>query len=178
MNPPPNDLLLLAGKVLALIAKWAMAIAALALIICIPLIILFQRTITDELRIEMADPNLVFPVWQATAALSLALVAVGLLYTFFDRLVRIIGTVGDGDPFAPANADRLSQMGWLMLAVQLVAIPLAGLGLFLAKTFEEQGGTIDAGVDVGAMLLVVILFILARVFRHGAAMREDLEGTV
>ena len=29
-----------------------------------------------------------------------------------------------------------------------------------------------------AWLLVVILFILARVFRHGAAMREDLEGTV
>ena len=28
------------------------------------------------------------------------------------------------------------------------------------------------------ILLVLILFILARVFRHGAAMREDLEGTV
>ena len=28
------------------------------------------------------------------------------------------------------------------------------------------------------ILMVIILFILARVFRHGAAMREDLEGTV
>ena len=36
----------------------------------------------------------------------------------------------------------------------------------------------DGGFDMTALLLTVILFILARVFRHGAAMREDLEGTV
>ena len=36
----------------------------------------------------------------------------------------------------------------------------------------------DFGFDGGGILLILILFILARVFRHGAAMREDLEGTV
>ena len=36
----------------------------------------------------------------------------------------------------------------------------------------------DGGLDGGSILLTLILFILARVFRHGAAMREDLEGTV
>ena len=38
--------------------------------------------------------------------------------------------------------------------------------------------TVDAGLDVSGILLVVILFILARVFRHGTTMREELEGTV
>ena len=178
MNPPANDLLLLAGKVLALIAKWAMAIAALALLVAIPVLVVFRDRISSELRAEMADPSLVFPIIQTVAALALACVAVTMLVAFFDRLVRIIDTVGQGDPFEPANADRLAQMGWLILAVQLVAIPLALLGLFLVKTLEDQGGTFDVGVDPGGMLLVVILFILARVFRHGAVMRADLEGTV
>jgi hypothetical protein len=36
----------------------------------------------------------------------------------------------------------------------------------------------DFGVSLGGLLLALTLFILARVFRQGAAMREDLEGTV
>ena len=174
----PNDILLTIGKALALIGKWLMALAGAALAIALPVILIFRNDITAELREEMADPALVFPAWQAGAAIALALASVVMLFFFFDRLVRIIRSVGDGDPFEPANARRLADMGWLMLGVQLVAIPLAGLGLFVAKTFEEQGGTVDVGFDADGLLLVIILFILARVFRHGAAMREDLEGTV
>lgn len=32
--------------------------------------------------------------------------------------------------------------------------------------------------DLGGIILAITLFILARVFRQGAAMRNDLEGTV
>ena len=40
-------------------------------------------------------------------------------------------------------------------------------------------GTIQSNVfSLSGILMVLVLFILARVFRHGAAMREDLEGTV
>lgn len=178
MNSQPNDLLLLAGKVLALIAKWAVAFGGILVALAIPALIIFQNDISAGLQTEMNDPTLTFPLWEAILALSLVVVAVGLLFVFFDRLLRIISTVKDGDPFVPENANRLNQMGWTMLAVQLLAIPLAGLGLFVAKTLEEQGGTVDVGFDVSGMLLVIVLFILARVFKHGAAMREDLEGTV
>jgi hypothetical protein len=37
---------------------------------------------------------------------------------------------------------------------------------------------VEGGVDFGGIILVLTLFVLARVFKHGAAMREDLEGTV
>jgi len=37
---------------------------------------------------------------------------------------------------------------------------------------------IDGGLDGGSILLILILFILARVFREGARMRDELEGTV
>ena len=111
----------------------------------------------------------------------IGLAIVAMLFVFFGSLRKIINTVGEGDPFAPANANRLSLMGWLMLGVQLLLIPALGLGLLLAKyadEMEHSSITIDAGLDMEGILLVIILFILSRVFRHGAAMREDLEGTV
>jgi len=72
-------------------------------------------------------------------------------------------------------------MGWLMLGVQLALISASALGIALpryADEIEDANITIEGGMDMTGVLLVIILFILARVFRHGAAMREDLEGTV
>ena len=37
---------------------------------------------------------------------------------------------------------------------------------------------VDVGVSLGGVLLALILFVLARVFSQGAAMRDELEGTV
>jgi hypothetical protein len=111
----------------------------------------------------------------------IGLAIVLMLFVFFGTLRKIIATVGEGDPFAPENADRLSLMGWLMLGVQLALIPATALGIALARfasQFEDAHFTVDGGLDIEGILLVIILFILARVFRHGAAMREDLEGTV
>ena len=118
-------------------------------------------------------------------AIGLAIVA--MLFVFFGKLRRIIGTVGEGDPFQPENAQRLSLMAWLMLGTQLALIPAGAIAIPLASYaaavkesgIEDVSFSFDSGgFDMTAWLLVVILFILARVFRHGAAMREDLEGTV
>ena len=66
-------------------------------------------------------------------ALLLAFVAVAGLFVFFGKLRHIIGTVEQGDPFVSDNASRLTVMAWIMLSVQLLAIPLAGLGLYVAN---------------------------------------------
>ena len=90
--------------------------------------------------------------------------------------------MSEGDPFVPVNAERLSLMAWLMLGVQLLvwaAVPFAlQLTDFVRIFGEDSDIKIDGGFDLSGILLIIILFILARVFRHGAAMREDLEGTV
>ncbi|MEL7219331.1 MAG: DUF2975 domain-containing protein, partial [Pseudomonadota bacterium] len=70
---------------------------------------------------------------------------------------------------------------WLLLAVQLLSIPLAALALTLvewAGDIEDVQFSIGDGFDLSGILMVIVLFILARVFRHGTRMREDLEGTV
>jgi galactitol-specific phosphotransferase system IIC component len=51
--------------------------------------------------------------------------------------------------------------------------------MWLASVAKEAHADVRTDLDLGgSLLLPLVLFILARVFRHGAAMREELEGTV
>ena len=180
MSIRPKDPLLLAGQTLALVMQAAMAIAVTAIAIGIPALLLYR----DEAQAEFARESgstAALPLPEIIGVMLLVAVVVSLMFVFFGRLRRIIGTVGEGDPFQPENANRLSQMGWLMIAVQLLLIPAAALGYRILKavaSVAEANAEFDGSFDFGGILLVIILFILARVFRHGAAMREDLEGTV
>lgn len=175
-----KDPLLLAGKAIAIFLQAVMAIAAVALALAIPALVILRDRANAEFAAEIGRAaNL--PVPSIVGLMLVGLVMVGMLSVFFGRLRRIIATVGEGDPFQPENAERLSQMGWLMLAAQLLTVPGAALGMHLARffaQFDDINFTMDGDLDVSGILLTIILFILARVFRHGAAMREDLEGTV
>lgn len=180
-----KDPLLSIARGVIFIVQAVLAFAAVMLTVGAPLVVFLQERITAELRAEYGDPAAQFPVLALTGLLLLALLVVGLSWLFLRHLRRIIDTVGDGDPFVPANAERLTAMAWLMLAVQALAIPLGALGLYIG-TFSEYIGTFsdnpnvlaDIDLDLSGIVLVVTLFILARVFRLGAAMRDDLEGTV
>lgn len=183
MTDRPNDLLLLAGKILSIFMQAAMAFGGIVLMIVIPAIFIMQGQINAELIEETGDPSITLPVFLIVGVMLIGLVILAALFVFFGKLRQIIGTVGDGDPFAPANADRLSLMGWLMLAVQLAVIPATMLGVQLAQfadKFEDSDINIEGGfdLDLTGILIVILLFILSRVFKHGARMREDLEGTV
>ena len=181
MSLKPKDPLLSLGKGLTYFMQGVMAIAFVALLVAVPVLIIWQDDIAAELASELGQQAAAFPLWPAVSVLLLAAIAIAMVFVFFGRLRQIIATVGEGDPFVPENAERLTTMAWLLLGVQLLSIPIGGIGLMVARWADEVGHediTIDAGLDITGLLMVVVLFILARVFRHGAAMREDLEGTV
>ncbi len=177
----PNDLLLIGGKIITVFMQIAMAIGAVALVIAVPLLVVFSGDIAAEVASEFGPDGPALPVIALIGIMLIGLAIVAAMFVFFGKLRQIIDTVGEGDPFAPANADRLALMGWLMLGVQLLLIPAAALGVYLASfadEIEDVHLTVDGGFDLTGILMVIVLFILARVFKHGAAMREDLEGTV
>ncbi|MDE8651067.1 DUF2975 domain-containing protein [Novosphingobium album (ex Liu et al. 2023)] len=158
------------------------AFAAAVCLVAIPALFIFQNDIAGELARDA--PGLAMP--QLLTALGLVLLLViGLmaaLFRIFLLLRRIVDTVGQGDPFVPENARRLTQMAWLSLGVQLISLPIGAIGLWIARATEGTDTNVDVHVDGGlsgnGLLLMLILFILARVFRQGAAMRAELEGTV
>lgn len=176
-NPLANDALLKFGRILTVIVQVILGLGAIALLVAIPVVWLSQSHVADAMS-GASSLSLGATLGAITVVLLLGFVMVSLAFVFFRHLKHIIDSVGEGDPFVSENARRLSLMGWITLGIQVVALPLAGIALLAAKAFEEQNFTVDAGLDLGAIILAVTLFILARVFRHGAAMRADLEGTV
>ena|SRR5688500_8574038 len=108
----------------------------------------------------------------ALVIVALTIAAFALLYDFAARLAKIIATVRHGDPFTLANAARLTRMAWLAVIVQGINVLQT-----LMSTYLESSG-MNTPISLTALIVGLLLFILARVFRHGAAMREDLEGTV
>lgn len=116
------------------------------------------------------------------SAMMLMLAVVLALAIWFLLLLRqIVSTVAAGDPFISDNADRLSRMGWIAVGVELLSVPLAGVLIWIAGMVEDNDSVRldhDVGFSGGGIVLILVLFILARVFRQGARMREELEGTV
>lgn len=179
MSARPLDPLLVSGKVIVTLGQWLMAIAGVALLAALPLMVILADQITAEMRLETGNPHLVLPLPMVLAALAICLAIVILMLLFFHYLQQIIRTVSGGDPFVPVNARRLTQMAWVMLFAQVLTIVVAPLGYRIGSIIADETLTAESmDFDPSGLVLVVTLFILARVFRQGAAMRDDLEGTV
>lgn len=121
-----------------------------------------------------------FAYWVVALALAMIIGLAWLAYQFLRDMWAIIASVDDGDPFRPQNAVLLARMGWTMLGAYITALLVALQAVWLDGFGQAAGvhGEIDFDLGAGGLLLILTLFILARVFKHGAAMRDDLEGTV
>jgi hypothetical protein len=145
-------------------------------LVAAPIVLIWREAILSELSRRsgsLLPPQLAYAISGAQVLIAVASL---LAFQFIRNLRRIIDTVADGDPFIPANALRLNEMAWLTVAMQFVAVPagaLAGWVSALARTRDFH-----IGISLSGVLLALILLILARIFRTGAAMRDELEGTV
>ena len=106
----------------------------------------------------------------------IGLCAIPLAHTLYTRLLAILGSVRAANPFVPENAARLQTIAWALLGLQLLHLA-AGAVAFGASS-KAAPLDIDWNFSVTGWLAVLLVFVLARVFDHGTALREDLEGTV
>ena len=111
---------------------------------------------------------------EAIAVIGLA--TIPLNYSILKRLLAIVGTVRVGDPFVAANAQRLQAVAWSLLVLQLLSMVIDSI----ARSISTPAHPVDvhAGFSINGWLAVLLTFLLARVFAHGALMRDDLAGTV
>ena len=106
------------------------------------------------------------------AIVVIGLVGAAIVHTILRRLLAIVDTVRVGDPFILENARRLDAIAWRVLALEGLRLIVAAIA---AAVWEP--GRFDA-FSFAPWLAVLLLFVLAGVFAHGARIREDLEGTV
>lgn len=169
----PRDPLLTAARLTLFVSMALSAATALALIFGVPIILILHEGVMAELTRRGGPPE---TIWAVVGTLALSAVVSGLVFLFCRHLYRIVTSVGEGDPFIPANAGRLQAMGWISLAVHVLGIPLAATTRWLSRF--TGGEHMSFEFSYYGFLLALVLFVLARVFREGARMREELDGTV
>jgi hypothetical protein len=106
------------------------------------------------------------------AIVVIGVAGAAIVHTILRRLLAMVDTVRSGDPFILDNARRLDAIAWSVLALELLRL----LVMAIAAAVWESGRL--GGFSFAPWLAVLLLFVLAGVFAHGARMRADLEGTV
>jgi hypothetical protein len=153
------------------IVNWLTAVAIVVLLLFMPT----EQWIMSALDLSPSpEAERVISGLHAMALIGLG--TVPLNYAVLNRLLAIVATVREGDPFVAANAQRLQTIAWLLLVLQVVSMVMGGI----AEAVSTPGRPIDvdAGFSISGWLAVLLTFVLARVFTAGTLMRGDLEGTV
>ena len=110
------------------------------------------------------------------AIMVIGVCSVPFAHIVLTRLLAIVDTVSVGDPFVAQNAARLQTIAWSVLGLELLHLAVGAV----AASASSKAHPLDIGWNFSVIpwLAVLLLFVLARVFEHGARMRADLEGTV
>ena len=162
----------------------ALAVSRAVLRALIPLNLLFGALILALLIASFVAERTVMTALGAGPSLFagmrvlmvIGICTVPLAHTVFTRLLAIVGSVAVANPFLAENAVRLQSIAWALLGMELLHLA-AGAVAFVFSS-EAAPLDIDWSFSFTGWLAVLLLFVLARVFDHGARMREDLEGTV
>jgi len=104
------------------------------------------------------------------------LICVPINRVILKRLLAMVDSAREGNPFVADNAQRLRTIAWCLLMLQLISIVIGEI----AKSVSTSAHPVhlDAGFSFTGWLAVLLTFLLAGVFAEGTKMRDDLEGMV
>jgi len=174
-----KDPLLTVAKFATIIVRIFLVIGQIGLGIAITMLVLSALGyLPDDVSIVTEPDFGGMGLWLGVLSMIALIVSLGLTYDFVRLLARMIDTVADGDPFVMANAARLTRMAWLALGAWLAGWIATGLGKWGEANRPPSDFQLDVEFSFTGVGIAILLFILARVFREGARMREELEGTV
>jgi hypothetical protein len=98
---------------------------------------------------------------------------IGGVLVIVDALRRIFMTLTAGDPFHPDNVGRLRLIGVMLAALELGRYAVWGISSWLPIVDH-----IEPNFSLTAWFSVLVVFVLAEVFREGARLRREAELTI
>ncbi|TCP66852.1 DUF2975 domain-containing protein [Sphingomonas sp. PP-CE-1G-424] len=170
-----QDRVLVVASGLVRFANWLNWAVAVGFVVAIVASFVFGDALTARLVTKYHGHYIGETIGLLRLTGVLGLVACVAVYHLFNPLLAILATVRAGDPFVVANADRLQRIGWALFAIQLFDLALGGIVLALDRIGVDHATWVPGFTG---WIGVVMLFVLARVFRVGAGMRDDLAMTV
>src|SRR3954471_14319517 len=128
-----------------IVLNWLGGAAILALLVVMP----NEQWIMSAFKIPPSpDADRLIMGLRAIAVLGLA--TIPLNYAFLKRLLAIVETVREGDPFVAANASRLQAIAWVLLALQVLSMVIGTI----AKAVSSPAYPVhlDAGFSISGWL--------------------------
>ncbi|HEY0435612.1 MAG TPA: DUF2975 domain-containing protein, partial [Phenylobacterium sp.] len=99
--------------------------------------------------------------------------SIGGVLVIVDALRRIFVTLTAGDPFHPQNVRRLRLIGLMLGALELGRYVVWGVGPLMPWVRR-----VEPNFNLTAWFSVLVVFVLAEVFREGARLRREAELTI
>jgi len=120
--------------------------------------------------------------WQlVTPALLAAGVAISGGIIIVRRLKKLFESFRSAEPFRKENATHLRVIWLTMLVIELSRYVLMALTGGLIAAFGEPAGTdweFKVNINLMTWAAILVLIVLAEVFREGARLREEQELTI
>jgi hypothetical protein len=157
------------------VAFWVLTVGA----VLVPAAVIGRKLLSpDAMLIAGEGENAIqFPLPWAYVLL-VAVAAFAYLATsalIFRLLLRIVATLRVGDPFHPLNVRRLHQIGAAFASVTVGV----WIGQFLVARFVRGAMAPPSLFDlITPSFAVVIIVVIAEVFREGARLRRESELTI
>lgn len=113
-------------------------------------------------------------------ALLIAAVAIGGALVIVWRLRKLFDSFSSGEPFRRENATHLRVIWITMLVIEVSRYVLLGLTGVLLGRFggPDVEANYTLAVDLSTWGSILILIVLAEVFREGARLKEEQELTI
>jgi hypothetical protein len=114
----------------------------------------------------------------ALAAFTGAILALVLVQLILRALRRVVASASVGDPFIEANAVELVHVAWLLLGVNVIDALIKPTVYLLAPIAVRAKVHHIVHISVTVLFAVLLIFVLAQIFRRGSDMRAELAGTI
>jgi hypothetical protein len=157
------------------VALW-IGVTVLAALSLLAILLSFNSEFLDGFISITGDDGEQFTTNGATMAAGLfaaGLYTVGVL-AIVGRLRRIFVTLTAGDPFHPDNVRRLRFIGLMLAALELGRYLFWGASAWLLPGVDAG----DRAFSLTSWFSVLVVFVLAEVFREGARLRSEAELTI
>ena len=168
-------------KVILDVVRWVLLVSAGAVTLAIVAVLLlsFRPDILDN-AINLSALHLRGP-WigplAAGALLAGDLYIAGAL-VIVGRLRRIFQTLIAGDPFHPDNVRRLRVIGGALAVLELGRYAFAVVAELIIRGLGLEKVDTGGQINLNTWFSVLVIVVLAEVFREGARLRGEAELTI
>jgi hypothetical protein len=156
------------------VALGALLLGGVAILIFQPLTSGIVNITVDSVKASAVSD--LFDKPPALAGLTFIIAAyIGVLIVVLNRLRRVFETLILGDPFRPQNVARLRVVGFALIGLEVL-----GYIVHLVTDMFVPGRAhgFSLSVNLTGWFAILVVFVLAEVFREGARLRQDADLTI